>query len=458
MHHHDHSPRPFRINRRALLQGAAALAAGLALPAGKAFAQDTADPASLKRAGGTLLNFRAWERYPASDVPGLNLFLDQNPDLSIEWSSAPFGRYRDRLIAEFIGGTPLDVIQVPETELASWAESEWLMALDDMENVDKVLAAASPGNVEASRGPDGKLYGLPVFADAFGFAYNTDAFAAAGFEKPGATLDELRVQMEAIKAAGVDPYPLSLGMKKQPGQFWSLWSTLYASGGDMFDEAGQPLFDKPDSPFKPILEWYVAAYNDWKIVSLEDLQRDWGAARTGIRSNQIKSGYMAQYALTEFNAKPDSAVTGKIKMALVPGLNGNDVGTVGYCHGAGIAATTKNKDAAWKALYAYAGPGADDTWTLTEMRALDQGGRCPFPQVYDSAELQALIQTVTVGDSADWVKLSTLSRPKRGIKAAWYPEWEQGFMTHVQDALLKSTTVDAAIASSADLARQLSAG
>jgi hypothetical protein len=30
-------------------------------------------------------------------------------------------------------------------------------------------------------------------------------------------------------------------------------------------------------------------------------------------------------------------------------------------------------------------------------------------------------------------------------------------MTHVQDALLKSTTVDAAIAASADLARQLSA-
>jgi len=448
----------FRISRRALLQGTAALVAGATLPMGRAWAQDTSDPASLKRSGGTVLNFRAWERYPASDVPGLNAFLDANPDLSIEWSSAPFARYRDRLIAEFIGGTPLDVVQVPETELASWAESEWLMPLDDLDGVDEIIAAASPGNIESSRGPDGKLYALPVFADAFGFAYNTDAFNAAGFDRPGKTLDELRTQMEAIKAKGVDPFPLSLGMKKQPGQFWSLWATLYASGGEMFDEEGQPIFDKPDSPFKPILEWFVAAYNDWKIVSLEDLQRDWGVSRTGIRSNQIKSGYMAQYALTEFNAKPDSAVTGKIKMALVPGLESNDVGTVGYCHGAGIAAGTKSPEAAWQLLFAYAGPGADGKWSMTEARALDQGGRCPFPGVYQAPELQKLIQTITVGDAADFNKLSDISRPKRGIKAAWYPEWEQGFMTSIQDALLKSTPVDAAITASADLARQLAKG
>lgn len=447
-----------RMTRRAFMAGTAALGTALALPGGKLLAQDMADPATLRRAGGTALNFRAWERYPASDIPGLNRFLDANPDLSIEWSSAPFARYRDRLIAEFIGGTPLDVVQVPETELASWAESEWLMPLDDMEGVDAILAAASPGNVEASRAPDGKLYALPIFADAFGFAYNTEAFNAAGFEKPGATLDELRTQMEAIKAAGIDPYPLSLGMKKQAGQFWSLWSTLYASGGDMFDAEGQPAFDKPDSPMKAILEWYVAAYNDWKIVSLEDLQRDWGVARTGIRTGQIKSGYMAQYALTEFNVKPDSAVTGKVKMALVPGLNANDVGAVGYCHGAGIAAGTRNPDAAWRTLNAYAGPGADGQWTLTQMRALDQGGRCPFPGVYEAPELQALIQSITLGDAADFQTLSQISRPKQGIKAPWYPEWEQAFMTHIQDALLKSTPIDAAITASADFARELAAG
>ena len=442
------------ITRRALMQGTAALTGAALIGARPAFAQDTADPASLVRPGGTTISFRAWERYPASDIPGLNAFLDQNPGLSVEWSSAPFARYRDRLIAEFIGGTQLDVVQVPETELAAWADSEWLMPLDDMEGAAGVLADATPAASAASRGADGTIYALPVFSDAFGFAYNTETFAAAGLEAPAANLDGLRTQMQAIKAAGLDEYPLSLAMKKQAGQFWSLWATLYASGGDMFDEGSEPVFDKPGSPLKDILDWYVAAYNDWKIVGLEDLQRDWGTARTGIRTATIKAGYMAQYALTEFNVKPDSAVTGKIKMALVPGLDSNTQ-TVGYAHGAGIAANTEHPEEAWRALYAYAGPGPDGNWTMTKARALDQGGRCPFPKLYDDPVLQDLIEKITLGDVATFTALSDGSKAKQGLKTAWYPEWEQQFMTQIQDALLKSTPVAAAITSSADFARRL---
>jgi ABC-type glycerol-3-phosphate transport system substrate-binding protein len=117
----------FPISRR----GALGLSVGLAAAAGcgRLFAQDATAPATLRRAGRTVLNFRAWERYPASDIPELNRFLDRNPSLSIQWVSAPFGRYRDALIAEFVARTPLDIVQVPETELASWADSGWLMPL-----------------------------------------------------------------------------------------------------------------------------------------------------------------------------------------------------------------------------------------------------------------------------------------------------------------------------------------
>jgi len=445
------------IDRRGFLLGTAALAATATLSGGRALAQGRDDPASLRRAGGTTLQMRAWERYPASEVPGLNDYLDKSPGLSIEWSSAPFGRYRDRMIAEFISGTQLDVVQVPETELAAWADSEWLMPLDDFAGVAEIMARATPAAVEASKGADGRFYSLPVYSDAFGFAYNVDTFNAAGFDKPGATLDELRVQLQKIKADRVEDLPLSLGMAKQPGQFWSLWATLYASGGNMFDETGAPAFESADSPMKDILDWYVAAYNDWKIVGLEDLQQNWGTVRTNIRSGSAKSGYVAQYALTEFNARPDSAVTGKIRMALIPGLSGNDIGTVGYAHGAGIAASTQHKDASWDLLNHFAGPGKDGGWAMTEARTMDQGGRCPFPEVYESAQLQALIQQITLADDADFNRLSDLSRAKQGLKSIWYPEWEQGFMTHIQDALLKSTSVAAAITASADLARRLAA-
>jgi ABC-type glycerol-3-phosphate transport system substrate-binding protein len=329
------------------------------------------------------------------------------------------------------------------------------MPLDEFEGAAEILSSAFPTAAQASRGLDGKTYALPVYSDAFGFAYNTDTFNAAGFEKPGATLDELRAQMQKIKADGIEEFPLTLGMAKQPGQFWSLWATLYSSGGEMFDEDGAPAFQSAESPFKSILEWYVAAYNDWKILGFEDLQQNWGTVRTNIRSGSAKTGHVAQYALTEFNIRPDSASAGKIKLTLVPGLNGNDGGTVGYSHGVGIAAGTREPEASWHLLNAYAGPGADGSWALTGARALDQGGRCPFPEVYRSNELQGMITQMTLGDQVDFDRLSEISRPKRGIKATWYSEWEQGFMTHIQDALLKSTTVDAAVTASADLARRL---
>ena len=50
------------------------------------------------------------------------------------------------------------------------------------QDVIEALVAGRNAEAEASRGADGRIYALPVFADAFGLAYNTDALAKAGFD------------------------------------------------------------------------------------------------------------------------------------------------------------------------------------------------------------------------------------------------------------------------------------
>ena len=445
------------LNRLMSRRGAFGLTAGLAasFAAGRLSAQNQADPATLKRAGRTILNFRAWERYPASDIPQLSRFLDRNPDLSIQWVSAPFGRYRDVMIAEFVAQTALDVVQVPETELAGWADSGWLMPLDGLPGLETILAAATPTAVAGTKGLNGKTFALPFLSDAFGFAYDHEVLAKAGFAKTARNLDELRVQMQAVKKAGIDDFPLSLAMKKQPGQFWSLWATLYASGAELFDDANAPLFDKADHPLAAILDWYVAAINDWKFTSPDDLQRDWGATRTAIRSGTVKFGYMAQYALAEFNVWPDSKAAGKIRMGLVPGLERNDIGTVGYAHSVGLAAATKSKDAAWRTLRAYSGPDETGAFTMPRARLLSEGGRSPYPNLISDPEVSDLFKRMNGGDTSDFNTLSKIGRQRKGIKTTWYPEWEQFMMSQVQEALIKKTTVKAAITASAVEARRL---
>lgn len=442
-------------------RGVLGMAAGLAatLPVARALAQAEVNPAILRRAGGRiLLNFRAWERYPASDVPQLAQFLDRNPDLSIQWVSTPFARYRDTLIAEFVARTAVDIVQIPETELASWADSGWLAPLDGLPGLDTVLRAATPTAVTGTKGLDGKTYALPFLSDAFGFAYDHDAMTRAGFSGPPKNLDELRTQMQAVKRAGIDEFPLSLAMRRQPGQFWSLWATLYASGAELFDDSGAPVFDRPGHPLGPILEWYVAAMNDWRITSPDDLQRDWGASRTAIRSGVVKFGYMAQYALAEFNIWPDSRAAGKIRMALVPGLERNDVGTVGYAHSVGLAAATRNRDAAWRTLRAYAGPDETGAFAMPRARLLSEGGRSPFPNLISDPQVGEFVTRMNLGDTRDFNRLSEIGRQRKGIKTTWYPEWEQAMMGAVQEALLRRTTVRAAITTCADTARRLARG
>jgi multiple sugar transport system substrate-binding protein len=441
------------VSRRHALGLTAGLAAALA--SGRLGAQDAAAPATLRRAGRTVINFRAWERYPASDIPELNKFLDRNTDLSIQWVSAPFGRYRDAMIAEFVAKTPLDIVQVPETELAGWADSGWLAPLDGLPGLDTILKAATPTAVAGTKALNGKTVAVPFLSDAFGFAYDHDALTKAGFSKTARNLDELRTQMQAVKRAGIDEYPLSLAMKKQPGQFWSLWATLYASGGEYFDEANAPIFDRPGHPLEPILDWYVAATNDWKLCAPDDMQRDWGASRTAIRSGTVKFGYMAQYALAEFNVWPDSKAAGKIRMGLIPGLERNDLGTVGYAHSVGLAASARDKEAAWKTLRAYAGPDETGAFAMPRARLLSEGGRSPYPDLVADPAVGDLVKRMNVGDTADFNTLSKLGRQRRGIKTTWYPEWEQFMMSQFQEALIKKTTVKAAIAASAAEARRL---
>jgi hypothetical protein len=109
---------------------------------------------------------------------------------------------------------------------------------------------------------------------------------------------------------------------------------------------------------------------------------------------------MSQYALAEFNVWNDSKVTGRIRMGLVPGLQGNDVGTVAYSHSVGLAATTKNKDAAWTLLRNYAGPDESGAYAMPRARALSEGCRCPYPDLVNDPDVAKLVAQMTGGDSA----------------------------------------------------------
>ncbi|MFD0590455.1 ABC transporter substrate-binding protein [Paenibacillus sp. GCM10027627] len=72
--------------------------------------------------------------------------------------------------------------------------------------------------VEASKAQitrDGKLLGMPMNLEAYGFTYNKDLFAQAGITELPKSLDELSAVAEKLKAAGITPFALT-------SEWWSM--------------------------------------------------------------------------------------------------------------------------------------------------------------------------------------------------------------------------------------------
>ena len=72
--------------------------------------------------------------------------------------------------------------------------------------------------VEASKAQitrDGKLLGMPMNLEAYGFTYNKDLFAKAGITELPQTLDELEAAAKKLKDAGIIPFALT-------NEWWSM--------------------------------------------------------------------------------------------------------------------------------------------------------------------------------------------------------------------------------------------
>ncbi|WP_261800259.1 ABC transporter substrate-binding protein [Paenibacillus sp. PAMC21692] len=72
--------------------------------------------------------------------------------------------------------------------------------------------------VEASKAQisrDGKLLGMPMNLEAYGFTYNKDLFEQAGISDLPKTVDELSAAVEKLKSAGITPFALT-------SEWWSM--------------------------------------------------------------------------------------------------------------------------------------------------------------------------------------------------------------------------------------------
>ena len=439
--------------------------------AGGPSAAETPKPAgaatSTAAGGGQVatLKLLGWNYEPPLVQENLDRFEQQNPGYKIEYEPVS-GDYLEKLLTNFRAKTPMDVIYVRDQYHASWVESGFLQPLDETDEISALYADMFPYNA-AQMQWKGKKYGLPYYTDFDVFPYNEKMVNDAGFPTGPATLDELRKQSEAMKQKGISEFPLALDLSKGSDTMWDFWMFVFASGGHLLDNEGEPTYPDKDKVPQAILEWWVAAANDWNILNaqanMEPLPQ---GALTPMRTQGSQPGYggvafapHSRYDLEADNApeRSKSAIPGKIniKFVLFPGLDANSPHNVpAWNRYYGIPSTAHSKTDSMQ-LIQYLG-GKDKTgqyytakrWWL--LRALGMAYKSPWndPEVQEKT-------SKFIADGALMQKANSLGQARDGLEFPWWTDWYMDLQANIQQALLKQKTPTEALQASADKARAL---
>jgi multiple sugar transport system substrate-binding protein len=190
----------------------------------------------------------------------VDAFEDENPNITVDVTTLPYGDYGTALQTDLAAGTAADVFDL---EFAQYAQFQASGVLAPLELSDPGVYRSSV--LEAYQ-TDGVNYAAPSSFSTVVLYYNKRLFDEAGLDYP--TNDwrwaDVQAAGEAItdKAAGV------WGVH-QPVSFYEFYKVLAQNGGEFLDSDGAAAFNSPEGV--EAAEWLVGK-NGTIMPTIEDGQ------------------------------------------------------------------------------------------------------------------------------------------------------------------------------------------
>ena len=180
---------------------------------------------------------------------------DKNPDRKINLTYIPHTEMVPKIAQAIASGEVpdlmgMDLIYGPQFEAAGQ-----LVDITDLIGSDPSLKTASPGHMAVST-YEGRLYGVPLYADVSALFYNKDLFRKAGLdpERPPTSLAEIREYADKITALGGDVKGYFLPGSCAGCNIFTVGPLMWASGATIEPK------DANDEPLqgdgvKEVLQW-----------------------------------------------------------------------------------------------------------------------------------------------------------------------------------------------------------
>ena len=220
------------------------------------------------------------------------------------------------MVNRFISKTPTDVTYNGGNWLEEFAAAGWVVPLDDHFDwvagyQDKVLPFAWQDMTF-----NGKVYGLPYYADTITFMYNAQILEDAGIAAPPQTWEEVTEQSLQLKEAGMEhPFVYEFA-NTLPNVSEAFASMVFGRGGELIDEEQNPLWTDPESPAAQQLHWLVDAKNEHDILTIMDHET---TITKAMNTGQHAFTVMFNYNLAALNNAATSPLAGQFALALMPG-------------------------------------------------------------------------------------------------------------------------------------------
>jgi len=243
-------------------------------------------------------------------------FEAANPSIKIELVQAPriAAERRDEFAADLeAGDTTVDILALDYPWLTKFTAPGWLTTLDDYVKISGLdLAAFLPAAAEAST-IDGQLMALPWTADGGVLYYRHDLLTKNGYAPPATWPDLQRIALD-IKAKEGLPYGFVWQGAPYEGLTCNTLEFVWAYGGDVLDDAGQVVFDSPQtqSALQQMVYLLATDASPAQVVTFEENQ-----ALSAFRDGDAVFMRNWFYAWDRVNQE-SSAVAGKVGMAPLP--------------------------------------------------------------------------------------------------------------------------------------------